>query len=110
MSLMLVVCMTTLSPLPHHYSLLQEYIDRLSSAQYAALLEAGLRIDPRVPKSRAATDIEPEFMALSDDGKSLYVTLQASIPSKYLCLAFVYYLPNTYVRRWGIVLSWLCDV
>ncbi len=49
----------------------------MSDTQYADLLKKGLRIDPRVGgKARAGADIEPEYMALSDDGRRAYVTLQ----------------------------------
>ncbi len=55
----------------------QAYFDKLSTSEYAKLLDNGLKIDPRVNgKERAAVDIEPEYIALSDDGMKAYVTLQ----------------------------------
>ena len=56
----------------------QTYIDSLTDTQYTDLLAKGMKIDPRVTdgKSRAAIDIEPEYIALSDDGLTAYVTLQ----------------------------------
>jgi hypothetical protein len=54
----------------------QTYIDSLTDTQYKNLLARGMKIDPRVNKSRAAVDIEPEYIALSDDGLTAYVTLQ----------------------------------
>jgi hypothetical protein len=54
----------------------QSYIDNLTNTQYTNLLAGGMKIDPRVNKSRAAVDIEPEYIALSDDRMTAYVTLQ----------------------------------
>lgn len=45
----------------------QTYIDSLSVAAYNTLLSKGLMIDPRLTKATAAKDIEPEYIALSDD-------------------------------------------
>ena len=55
----------------------QTYFDNLTAGQFSTLLATGLRLDPRViGKERAAIDIEPEYVALSDDGLRAYVTLQ----------------------------------
>ena len=64
------------SPLPPP-SPRQAYVDSLSAPQYQALLDAGLRVDPRLGgQAKAGLDLEPSFIALSDDGLSAYVTLQ----------------------------------
>ncbi|KAG2426149.1 hypothetical protein HXX76_013130 [Chlamydomonas incerta] len=56
----------------------QTYIDSLSDKAYSALLEKGLKVDPRLPKSAAGRDIEPEYVAIPSDRKNLnaYITLQ----------------------------------
>ena len=57
---------------------LQSYIDGLTTTQYAKLLADGFRVDPRLVDGQAGAgkDVEPEYIALSDDGRSAYVTLQ----------------------------------
>ena len=55
----------------------QDYVDRLDDLEYAGLLDRGMRVDPRLPgKDYAGLDIEPEYIAVSDDGRMAYVTLQ----------------------------------
>ncbi|PNW79594.1 hypothetical protein CHLRE_08g359300v5 [Chlamydomonas reinhardtii] len=56
----------------------QTYIDSLSGKAYSTLLDKGLKIDPRLSKSTAGRDIEPEYVAIPSDRKNLnaYVTLQ----------------------------------
>ncbi|KAG2435971.1 hypothetical protein HYH02_011684 [Chlamydomonas schloesseri] len=56
----------------------QTYIDSLTDKAYAALLDKGMRVDPRLTKATAGRDIEPEYVAIPSDRKNLnaYVTLQ----------------------------------
>ncbi|KAG2435968.1 hypothetical protein HYH02_011682 [Chlamydomonas schloesseri] len=56
----------------------QTYIDSLTDAAYAALLDKGMRVDPRLTKATAGRDIEPEYVAIPADKKNYnaYVTLQ----------------------------------
>ena len=61
-----------LPPPPH-----QTYVDSLSASQYQALLDAGLRVDPRLGgQAKAGLDLEPSFIVLSDDELTAYVVLQ----------------------------------
>ena len=57
---------------------MQSYFDTLTTDQYKALLSRGFKTDPRVKggQGRIGVDIEPEYIALSDDGLTAYVTLQ----------------------------------
>ena len=73
----------------------QTYIDSLNETQYTNLLK-GIKIDPRVTggKRMAAKDIEPEYIALSDDGLTAYVTLQ---------VGKVFFCPSSsYQRTWFV--------
>lgn len=53
-----------------------DYFAALPRCVYASLLEAGMRIDPRLDQSQAGLDVEPEYIALDQDGAFAYVSLQ----------------------------------
>ena len=76
-----IVYLTWIKSIPfiHHTKelIFQDYIDQISSVEFANKINLGLRVDPRLGgKDKAGLDIEPDYIAISNDDNIAYVTLQ----------------------------------